>query len=82
VNLRTGLLRIIRRAALKPWPRLWQNLRASRETELAAEHPTHVVCAWIGNTELVAARHYLQVTEADFERAAKAGAAGSRTGSH
>src|SRR5262249_32956153 len=32
VNLRTGLLRIIRRAGLAPWPRLWQNLRSSRET--------------------------------------------------
>jgi hypothetical protein len=74
VNLRTGLLRIIRWARLTAWPRLWQNLRSSRETELAAEYPIHVVCAWIGNSELIAAKHYLQVTEADFERAAKSGA--------
>jgi hypothetical protein len=70
-------------------PRLWQNLRASRETELAAGHPIHVICAWIGNTELVAARHYLQVTSAEFERGknrcrggAKTGAASSRGVSH
>jgi integrase len=68
-NLRTQLLRIIRRAGLKPWPKLFQNLRATRETELAAQYPMHVVCAWIGNTELIAAKHYLQVTEADFEQA-------------
>ena len=76
VNLRTGLLRILRRAGLTPWPRLWQNLRSSRETELAAEYPVHVVCAWIGNSAPIAARHYLQVTEADFRRAAKNGAVG------
>jgi hypothetical protein len=28
-----------------------------------------VVCAWIGNTELIAAKHYLQVTDGDFDRA-------------
>ncbi len=35
VNLRTGLQRIIKRAGLAPWPKLWHNLRASRATELA-----------------------------------------------
>jgi hypothetical protein len=70
VNLRTDLTRIVKKAGLTPWPRLWQNLRASRETELAAEHPSQIVCAGLGNSAPVAARHYLQVTEADLERAA------------
>jgi hypothetical protein len=61
VNLRTQLLRIIERAGLKAWPKLWQNLRSTRETELAESYPLHVVCAWIGNSEPVAAKHYLQV---------------------
>jgi integrase len=73
-NLRTGLNRIIRRAGLTPWQRPWHNLRATRQTELSAEFPLHVVCAWIGNKQAVAAEHYLQVTEADFEGAAKSGA--------
>jgi integrase len=73
-NLRTQLLRIIKRAGLKSWPKLFQNLRATRETELAAQYPMHVVCSWIGNTELIAAKHYLQVTDEDFERAAKGAA--------
>jgi integrase len=72
--LRKDLLRILRRAGVTPWPRLFHNLRATRETELAAEYPLHVVCAWIGNTERIAAKHYLQVTDADFERAAKSDA--------
>jgi hypothetical protein len=37
---------------------LFHNLRASRETELAAVYPMHVVCAWIGNTERIAAKDF------------------------
>ncbi len=41
---------------------------------MAQTHPLHVVCAWIGNTHSVAMKHYLQVTDADFDRAAGADA--------
>ncbi len=68
-NLRTQLHRIIRKAGLEPWPKLFQNLRSTRETELAETYPMHVVCAWIGNSLRVAAKHYLQVTEAHFQQA-------------
>lgn len=70
-NLRTQFERLIKRAGLKPWPRLFHNLRSSRETELAAEHPIHVVTAWLGNTPRIALKHYLQVTDGDFARAAR-----------
>src|SRR5262249_14383359 len=83
LNLRTQLQRIIRRAGVSAWPKLFQNLRASRQTELAAEYPLHVVCNWIGNSEAVAEKHYLQVTESDFQRAAgsaaQSGAVGAET---
>ena len=69
-NLRTQLLRIIRRAGVAPWPKLFHNLRVTRETELAASHPIHVVCTWIGHDAAIAQKHYLQVTDQDFERAA------------
>ena len=69
-NLSTLLRRIIKRAGLTPWPKLYQNLRASRETELAERFPLHVVCAWIGNSQAVAAKHYLQVTDEHFRQAA------------
>lgn len=29
----------------------------------------HVVCQWIGNSQAIAAKHYLQVTDEHFERA-------------
>ncbi len=70
VNLRTSLLRYLARAGVTPWPRLWQNLRSSRETELAETFPLQVVTKWLGNTEAVALKHYLQVTDDHFERAA------------
>jgi integrase len=69
-NLRTSLERIICKAQLKPWPKLFQNLRSSRETELTQKFPLHVVCAWMGNSQLVAAKHYLQVTDEHFRMAA------------
>ncbi len=68
-NLRTQLLRIIERAGVKPWPKLFQNLRASCATELAKTHPAHVAAAWLGHTPRVAQRHYWQTTDADFDTA-------------
>ena len=68
-NLRSQFQKIIRRAGIEPWPKPWQNLRSSRETELAETYPIHVVCAWIGNTKSVAMEHYLQVTEDHFQQA-------------
>jgi hypothetical protein len=80
VNLRTHLQRIIRKAGLEPWPKLFQNLRSTRETELAEQFPIHVVCRWIGNSQPVAARHYLQLTDEHFARAiTDDGAAGTET---
>ena len=68
-NLRTQLERIIKRAGLKSWPKLFHNLRATRQTELAEKYPIHVVCAWLGNSRAVAQEHYLQVTDAHFTQA-------------
>jgi hypothetical protein len=70
-NLRTQFQKIIKRAGLTPWPKLWQNLRSTRQTELAESYPMHVVCAWIGNSQAVAAKHYLQVTDEHFSQAAQ-----------
>lgn len=68
-NPHTQFVRLIERAGLQPWPKVWQNLRSTRETELLKDFPIHVVCGWIGNTERIARRHYLQTTEADFDKA-------------
>lgn len=74
-NLRTQLLRILKRAKIEPWPKLFQNLRSTRETELTDQgFPQHVVCAWLGNSPRVANKHYLQVTEDHFTKATAGGA--------
>jgi hypothetical protein len=50
-------------------------MRASCETDLARQFPLAVVAKWLGNTQAVAMRHYVDVTDADFEKAVKAEAA-------
>ncbi len=72
VNWRTQLERIIHKAGLTPWPKLFQNLRSTRETELTASFPLHVVTAWLGNSQLIAVKHYVQVTDSHFEDATRA----------
>jgi len=76
-NLRTTFEKILRRAGLAQWPRLFQNLRSSRETELMQNHPIHVVAAWLGNTPKIALGHYLQTLEADFDKAVRESGANS-----
>lgn len=71
-NLGTQFRRIVTAAGVNPWPRLWQNLRASRETELIREVGIATACNWIGNSPAVAAKHYDMIVNhnADFRRAA------------
>lgn len=64
------ILAALTSAGLTPWPKLFQNCRASRETELAESYPLQVVCQWIGHTPAIAAKHYLQVTDEHYSRAA------------
>jgi hypothetical protein len=68
-NLRTQLNKIIRKAGLKPWEKLFQNLRSTRETELAEEFPMPAVCSWAGTSKAVDAKHCLQTTEEHFKKA-------------
>ena len=68
-NMRTQLKRIMFRAGLPLWERLFQNLRESRANEIWSEYPRHVAAAWMGHSERVAMRHYLQVTDEQFQQA-------------
>jgi integrase len=73
VNLRTQLGRILKKAGIEPWPKLFQNCRSTRETELFKKTGGNVkaVCSWLGNSPAVALTHYAQVTEADMKEATK-----------
>ena len=81
-NLRTTFTKIIARAGLKPWPRLFHNLRASCATDWAERFPSHSVASWLGHSPLIAAQHYLQVRDAHFECAAGLGEAAANPATH
>ena len=59
-----------------------QNLRSSRETELAREYPLQTVTAWLGNTSKVALENDLQVRDEDFTKVAQILASTGKTVSH
>jgi hypothetical protein len=67
--MRTMFAKIVRRAGVEPWPRLWHSLRASCESDLAQSFPLSTVTKWLGNTPSVALRHYVDPTEAAFDKA-------------
>lgn len=67
VNLRTHLERVITKAGHKTWPRLFQNLRASYETDWVERYPAHAVAKWLGHSPNVAAEHYPMSREHHFE---------------
>ena len=66
-NLRTTFTKIITRAEHTPWPRLFQNLRASCATDWVERYPALVVAKWLGHSPMIAATHYLQTRERHFE---------------
>lgn len=85
-NLRSQFERLVEKAGLEPWPRLFHSMRGSRETELMREHPIHVVTGWLGNSPQIALKHYLSITDDDFARAigrgTNSGTASARGESH
>ncbi len=59
-NLRSRFETLIRRAGFEPWPRLFNNLRASRVTELDEEgYNAKTLDSIFGNTEAIRNRHYV-----------------------
>ena len=73
LNLRTTFTKIVARAGCKPWLRLFQNLRASCETDWVEKHPAHECAAWLGHSPAIAAAHYLQARNHHFEAVVNAG---------
>ena len=75
---RTRLYKLLRKLGIPAWPRVFHNLRASRQTELEESFPSHVVCGWMGNSEAVARAHYLQTTDEHFDEALRFDSSSSR----
>jgi hypothetical protein len=56
-------------AWVEPWPKAFQNLRASRATDLVLHHPMHVVSEWTGQSIETMKKFYLQVIDEHREAA-------------
>jgi hypothetical protein len=67
--LRKPLMAALKAVQVKPRPKLWNALRASRVAELREDFPAHVVDAWMGHDEKVARKHYAQTLDYYFTRA-------------
>ena len=72
-NLRTHSRRIIERAGLKVWPKPFQNMRSSRETDWLSRHPVASVARWMGHSPVVSMRHYAQALPEHFHAAVAEG---------
>jgi integrase len=77
-NLRTSFMKLGKRAGREPWPRLFHNLRSSRETELLESFPIHVVAHWMGHDARVSLKYYAQTTDDHFDRASGGAESGAR----
>ncbi len=64
------ITRLMDRIGVERWARLFHSMRSTRQTELERVWPTHVVCYWLGNSTMIARRHYLMTTDEDFAKAA------------
>lgn len=73
-NMHKTFVAIMKRAGVKQWPKLFQNMRASRENELIDNGVRPDVAAnWLGHTEQVQRSNYLQVNDHHFEEALSGG---------
>jgi hypothetical protein len=68
-NLDKPLKKILTDAGVVPWPKLFQNMRASCETDwLDRGISAHVVANWIGHSVRIQVANYAQVDAHHFDR--------------
>lgn len=69
-NSRQQMYRIVFSAGLRPWDKLFNNMRASREMDLLEAFPAHVVSAWMGHSIRTEQKHYVFAREEDYAKGA------------
>jgi integrase len=69
VVLRHRLTKMLCRLGITPWPRLFQNLRASWETDCLRLFPSETP-KWAGHSHLISQRNYHMQTDDSFRAAA------------
>lgn len=80
INLRTQAQRIIERAGVETWPRLFQALRSSCSMDWIESVPNHAVAKWLGHTPKVQAAHYLRVRDVHFDQVTGGEQGGAKCG--
>lgn len=73
-NLPRKLYVILKRAGIDPFPRCFQVLRQSCETEWSQRFPQYAVSAWLGHSEKVSREHYLMIPDDLWKSAAECAA--------
>ncbi|MEL6107048.1 MAG: hypothetical protein AAFU85_13475 [Planctomycetota bacterium] len=68
-NLATNLNRVIERAGVKTWPKLFVNCRASCRVDLEEHFPAWVCDSWMGHGVQIAEKHYRRMHDEYFDRA-------------
>ena len=68
-NVRTPVLKPLQLSGIKDWPRLYHNMRLTRQTELLVHFPTRYVCEWLWNPRAVEMKHFGMATGDSFQRA-------------
>ncbi|WP_146512134.1 hypothetical protein [Thalassoglobus neptunius] len=61
--------KIVVKSGVKPWPKIFHNLRSSRQTELTEQFGIKAACSWLGNSIRVADTSYLQVPDSLWDAA-------------
>ena len=79
-NLHKRLARIVTDAGVAPWADPFHCLRRSCQTEWVQEFPEYAVAAWIGNSTVIARRHYLKIPHELMRRAASGSQSGAESG--
>lgn len=65
-DLHRTMVRIIKAAGMKPWPKPFHALRGWRATTWRQTYPEYVVDAWLGHSLAVARKHYVAPPEAMY----------------
>jgi len=73
-NVGTTFRKLIKRAGLTPWPRLFNALRSSCETDLLESFPISAVVDWLGHSAAIALKHYARIPDHMWDRATGLGA--------
>jgi integrase len=73
-NTATTAAKFVAAAGFGSWPKFWNSLRASRETDLMDSHGLRLACSWIGNTAAVAMKHYALIRKTDYTDVGKSAA--------